>query len=65
MVFDTQAAETPVGKSVAVPIPDAPVVAIVTAGESAALIHKEGEEDAAAAVLVGVTVTTQLPVDCV
>ena len=56
IVLDAQAAETPVGKPVAVPIPEAPVVAIVIA-VNALLMHNEGDEEAAAAVLAGFTVT--------
>jgi len=54
-VLDAQAAETPVGKPVAVPIPVAPVVAIVISVKRV-LIHKVGVELAAAAVLAGVTI---------
>ena len=54
MVLLAQAALTPVGKPVAVPIPVAPVVVCVIA-VNAVLIHKVGEEDAAPAVLIGVT----------
>ena len=55
MVFDANAAVTPDGKPVAVPIPVAPVVAWVIL-VNAVLIHNVGDEDAAAAVLFGVTV---------
>jgi hypothetical protein len=60
MVLDAQAAETPVGKPVAAPIPEAPVVAIVIA-VNALLMHNEGDEEAVAAVLAGFTVTAK---DC-
>ena len=55
MVLAAQAADTPVGKPIAVPIPVAPVVVCVM-GVNAVLIHKLGELDAALAVLAGVTV---------
>ena len=53
--MEAHAAETPAGKPVAVPIPVAPVVAIVIL-VSAVLIHKVGVLDGAPAVLFGVTV---------
>ena len=40
IVFNDQAAVTPVGKPVAVPIPVAPVVVWVIFGDKAVLIHK-------------------------
>ena len=52
---EAQAAETPAGKPVAVPIPVAPVVACVIF-VNAVLIHSVGVLDAAPAVLSGVTV---------
>ena len=52
---EAQAAETPAGNPVAVPIPVAPVVACVIF-VNAVLIHKVGVLDAAPAVLSGVTV---------
>ena len=52
---EAQAAETPAGNPVAVPIPVAPVVAWVIF-VNAVLIHKVGVLDAAPAVLSGVTV---------
>ena len=55
IVFDAQAADTPAGKPVAVPIPVALVVACVIA-VNAVLIHKVGADDAAPAVLLGLTV---------
>ena len=55
MVFDAQAAVTPAGRPVAVPIPVAPVVVCVIA-VNAVLIHSVGVEEAAPAVLSGVTV---------
>ena len=55
MVFAAQAAVTPAGRSVAVPIPVAPVVVWVIF-VNAVLIHSVGVEDAAPAVLSGVTV---------
>ena len=54
IVFDAKAAVTPDGKPVAVPIPVAPVVAWVMF-VNAVLIHKVGDEEAAPAVLFGVT----------
>jgi hypothetical protein len=53
-VFDAQAAVTPDGKFVGEPIPVAPVVEWVIAVK-AVLIHKVGVDDAAPAVLFGVT----------
>jgi len=55
MVLDSNAAVTPVGKLVGVPIPVAPVVVCVIAVK-AVLIHSVGVSDAADAVLAGVTV---------
>ena len=55
IVLLAQAALTPAGNPVAVPMPVAPVVACVIF-VSAVLIHKEGALDAAPAVLAGVTV---------
>ena len=55
MVLLAQAAVTPAGKPVAVPIPVAPVVVWVIL-VNAALTHKVGVLDAAPAVLAGVTV---------
>ena len=52
---EDQAAETPAGSPVAVPIPVAPVVACVIF-VNAVLIHKVGVLDAVPAVLSGVTV---------
>ena len=52
---ETQAAETPAGNPVAVPMPVAPVVACVIF-VNAVLIHKVGVLDAAPAILSGVTV---------
>ena len=57
MVFPDQAAETPVGKLVAVPIPVAPVVAMVILGEIAAPKQTLGELDGVAEVLSGFTTT--------
>jgi hypothetical protein len=54
-VFEDHAAVTPAGKPVAVPMPVAPVVAIVML-VSAVLIHKVGALDGVPAVLFGVTV---------
>jgi hypothetical protein len=50
IVLDAQAAETPVGRPVAVPIPVAPVVVWVMLVK-AVLMHKVGVEDAALTVL--------------
>ena len=55
IVLLAQAALTPAGSPVAVPMPVAPVVACVMAVR-AVLIHKVGVLDAAPAVLAGVTV---------
>ena len=55
IVLLAQAAVTPVGKPVAVPIPVAPVVVCVIA-VSAVLIHNVGVLDGALTVLAGVTV---------
>ena len=55
IVLLAQAALTPAGNPVAVPIPVAPVVACVIF-VNAVLIHKVGALDAASAVLSGVTV---------
>ena len=52
---EAQAAETPAGSPVAVPMPVAPVVACVIF-VNAVLIHKVGVLDAAPAILSGVTV---------
>ena len=52
---EAQAAETPAGNPVAVPIPVAPVVACVIF-VNAVLIHSVGVLDAAPALLSGVTV---------
>ena len=55
IVLVAQAAVTPAGNPVAVPIPVAPVVVCVIA-VNAVLIHKVGVDDAAPAVLSGVTI---------
>ena len=55
IVLEAHVAVTPAGKPVAVPMPVAPVVAIVML-VSAVLIHKVGVLDGAPAVLFGVTV---------
>ena len=55
MVLDAKAAVTPAGNPVAVPIPVAPVVACVIL-VNAVLMHKVGVDEAAPAVLFGVTV---------
>ena len=55
MVLLAHDAVTPAGKPVAVPMPVAPVVAIVML-VSAVLIHRVGVLDGAPAVLFGVTV---------
>ena len=55
ITFAAQAALTPAGNPVAVPMPVAPVVACVILVK-AVLIHKVGVLDAAPAVLAGVTV---------
>ena len=61
IVSDAQAAVTPAGNPVAVPIPVAPVVLCVIAVK-AVLIHKVGVEDAAPAVLFGVTIMVPVAV---
>ena len=55
MVFEDQAAPTPEGSPVAVPIPVAPVVVCVT-GVSTVLIHSVGDAEAVPTVLAAVTV---------
>ena len=55
IVLDAQEAVTPAGRPVAVPIPVAPVVVCVML-VSAVLMQRAGVEDAAPAVLSGVTV---------
>ena len=55
MVLDAQAAVTPAGKPVAVPMPVARTVVWVIA-VSAVLIHNVGVEEAASATIFGVTV---------
>ena len=55
IVLDDQAASTPEGSPVAVPIPVAPVVVCVI-GVRTVLIHNVGVEEAALTVLVGLTV---------
>ena len=54
-VLEAQAAVTPAGRPVAVPIPVAPVVVCVIAVK-AVLMHRVGVEEAVPAVLSGVTV---------
>ena len=61
IVLDAKAAVTHDGNPVAVPIPVAPVVACVIA-VNAVLIHKVGVEDAAPAVLFGVTIILPIAV---
>ena len=56
IVLDANAALTPAGKPVAVPMPVAPVVVWVML-VSAVLIHNVGDDDAELTVLFGVTVT--------
>ena len=55
IVLEAQAAVTPAGRPVAVPIPVAPVVVCVIAVK-AVLMHSVGVEEAVPAVLSGVTV---------
>jgi len=55
MVFDAQAADTPEGRPVGVPMPVAPVVAIVMAVK-AVLIQSVGFDEGLPAVLIGFTV---------
>ena len=61
IVLEAHAAVTPAGKPVAVPMPVAPVVAIVML-VSAVLIHRVGVLDGAPAVLFGVTVIVPVAV---
>ena len=61
IVLDAKAAVTPAGNPVAVPIPVAPVVAWVMF-VNAVLIHKVGDEEAAPAVLFGVTIIVPVAV---
>ena len=61
IVLLAQVAVTPVGKPVAVPIPVAPVVACVILVK-AVLIHNVGVDEAAPAVLFGVTVIVPVAV---
>jgi len=61
ITFAAQAALTPAGNPVAVPMPVAPVVACVILVK-AVLIHSVGVLDAAPAVLAGVGVTVIVPV---
>ena len=58
MVLDAKEADTPAGKLIAVPIPVAPVVVWVIL-VIAVLIQTVGEDDAALAVLLAVTVMTR------
>lgn len=55
IILLAQAAVTPAGSPVGVPIPVAPVVVCVI-GVSGVLIHRVGVEEAAPTVLFGVTV---------
>ena len=55
IVLEAQAAVTPAGRPVGVPIPVAPVVVCVIAVK-AVLMHRVGVEEAVPAVLSGVTV---------
>ena len=55
MILDAHVALTPAGNPVAVPMPVAPVVAMVMLVK-AVLIHKVGDEDGVPAVLFGVTI---------
>ncbi len=61
IVLEAHAAVTPAGKPVAVPMPVAPVVAIVML-VSAVLIQRVGVLDGAPAVLFGVTVIVPVAV---
>ena len=61
IVLDAKEAVTPAGNPVAVPIPVAPVVAWVMF-VNAVLIHRVGEEEAAPAVLFGVTIMVPVAV---
>ena len=55
IVLDAKAAVTPAGRPVGLPMPVAPVVAIVIAGLRAVLIHNVGVEEGVPAVLGGKT----------
>ena len=56
MVLLDHAADTPVGKPEAVPIPVAPVVVCVILGDNAVLMHKVGVLEGLPAVFAAVTV---------
>ena len=56
IVFDAHAAVTPLGRPVAVPMPVAPVVAIVITGDKAVLIHIIGVDEGVPAVLSALTI---------
>ena len=60
-MFEANDGVTPDGNPVAVPIPVAPVVVWVMF-VNAVLIHKVGEEEAASAVLFGVTIMVPVAV---
>ena len=62
MVFDAHEAVTPAGNPVAVPIPVAPVVVCVI-GVNNVLIHNIGVDEAAVAVLLGITVIVPVAVN--
>ena len=56
IVLAAHTAVTPAGRFVGLPMPVAPVVAMVIAGEMAVLIHNVGDDDGVPAVLSAVTV---------
>ncbi len=60
MVFPAQTAFTPAGRPVGVPMPVAPVVAMVMAGAIAVLTHKVGLAEGIPAVLMLVMVMVPL-----
>ena len=60
IVLLVQLAVTPAGNPEGVPIPVAPVVALVMAGDNDWLAHKVGVDEGDAAVFNGFTVTTRL-----
>ncbi len=62
MVLPDHTAVTPAGNPVGVPIPVAPVVVWVIAGDNAVLIHTAGVDDAAVTVLFDIIVTVPVAV---
>ena len=62
MVPAAQAAVTPTGSPVGVPIPDAPVVVWVMTGFSTVLMHSTGVDEGAVTDMPGVTVMVPVAV---